>query len=332
MKIAYLGAGTWGFALATLLARKGHQVMLWTNRSDLKKYITEKREHPKLPGYSFEGDLRVTLDMAEALDHAECIAEAVTSAGIRPVFTQVSQIQKPQCPIVLTSKGIEQKTSLFLPEVVLDVLGEELQPFVACLSGPSHAEEVIRSLPSSVVCAAYDPSVRNAVCSLFSTESFRVYPNSDLRGVALGGALKNVIAIACGISDGLGFGDNTKAALMTRGLHEIHKLAQTLDCETSTLMGLSGMGDLAVTCWSEHGRNYRFGKLLAKYGDAKKAKEEIGMAIEGIYCCVSAHELAQVKQVPMPITENVYKILYKGIDAKDAVVALMQREVKEEHL
>jgi glycerol-3-phosphate dehydrogenase (NAD(P)+) len=332
MRIAYLGAGTWGFTLAGLLASKGYEVVLWTMNAEFAKVLNKKKEHPKLSHYKVEGNFTVTSNLKEALQGADLLIESVTAMGIRPVFEQVLSEGPLKCPIVLTSKGIEQNSGLLLPEVVLEVLGEDAKNQIAYLSGPSHAEEVIQKLPTSVVSASYDSSLMHKVAEVFSTPCFRVYPNSDLNGVAFGSAMKNIIAIACGISDGLGFGDNTKAALMTRGLHEIRKLSTIKGCSQETLNGLSGLGDLCVTCLSTHSRNYSFGKLIAEGLDPQSAKEKIGMAVEGIYTCVSARQLAQKANIPVPITEAIYSIIYEGLNPQEAVYSLLQRAIKEEHL
>jgi len=332
VKIGYLGAGTWGFCLASLLGSKGHQVTLWTESPEFAKMLNKKREHPKLSRYKLDENVTVTSDLKEAINGAEMLAEAVTAMGIRPVFEQVLAFGGVDCPIVITSKGIEQNSCLLLPEVVLQVLGEGHREKIACLSGPSHAEEVIHNLPTSVVCASYEPALMVQVADAFTTPCFRVYPNADINGVAFGGAMKNIIAIACAISDGLGFGDNTKAALMTRGLHEIRKLSVTKNCKAETLNGLAGMGDLCVTCLSKLSRNYMFGRLIAEGFDPQTAKEKIGMVVEGMYTCVSAYQLGQKANIPVPITQAVYSILYEGLNPQDAVKALLQRAIKEEHL
>jgi glycerol-3-phosphate dehydrogenase (NAD(P)+) len=332
MKIAYLGAGTWGFCLASLLASKGNDVILWTANPEFAKMLEKKREHPKLPRFKADERVMFTSDLQKAISGAEFLVESVTSKGLRPVFEQILALGGVACPIVITSKGIEQNSGLLLPEVVLQVLGEESRQYVGCMSGPSHAEEVIQKLPTSIVGSAYDNQTMLKICDTFTTLYFRIYPNSDLDGVAFGGAMKNIIAIACGISDGLGFGDNTKAALMTRGLHEIRKLSVTKGCKPETLNGLSGMGDLCVTCLSKLSRNYMFGRLIAEGLDPQAAKEKIGMVVEGAYTCVSALQLGQKAHIPVPITEAIYAILYDGLNPRDAVKALLQRAIKEEHL
>ena len=332
MKITYLGAGSWGFCLASLLASKGHEVTLWTSDNDFAKALQKKREHPKLPKFKADDKLIITSNLKEALQGAEMLVESVTSMGIRPVFEQVLALGGVTCPIVITSKGIEQNSGLLLPEVVIQVMGESFRKKVGCISGPSHAEEVVQKVPTSVVCAAYDTDLMLKIGEIFSTPYFRVYPNSDINGVAFGGAMKNVIAIACGISDGLGFGDNTKAALMTRGLHEMRKLSGVKKCNPETLNGLSGMGDLCVTCLSKLSRNYSFGHLLADGMDAQSAKEKIGMVVEGVYTCVSVYQLGQKAGIELPITQAVYAILYEDLDPRDAVKNLLQRAIKKERL
>lgn len=330
MKIGYLGAGTWGFALATLLADNGHHVVLWTSRPAFAEELSKKRQHPKLPKCKISERLSFTSHLSEVLEDADVVIESVTATGLRPVLEQVLEKGGMVCPLVITSKGIEQDTGLLLPEVAQEILGED--HIIGILSGPSHAEEVIKKLPTSVVSASYDKQFMRDICDLFNSSFFRVYPNSDVNGVAFGGAMKNIMAIACGISDGLGFGDNTKAALMTRGLHEIRKLSVTKGCLPETLNGLSGMGDLCVTCLSTLSRNYMFGRRLSEGLTPEEAREAIGMVVEGIYTCVSARQLGRKNQIPVPITEAVYAIIYEGLNPKDAVKALLQRAIKEEHL
>ncbi len=332
MKIGYLGSGSWGFCLARLLAKKSYEVVVWAQDPKLVEALNRGDDHPNLPGFHIEGKMRLTTDLGEALAGIDMLCEGVTSAGIRPVFEEVKSIGMPHCPIVLTSKGIEQGTGLLLSDVVCEVLGDDARRWVGCLSGPSLAAEVIKELPTSVVCSGYTPEVIRSIKETFSTETFRVYPNSDIDGVEFGGAMKNIMAIACGMSDGMGFGDDTKAALMTRGLHEIRKLAAKKGCRPETLNGLAGMGDLCVTCLSVLSRNYRFGNLLAKGRTPEQAQKEIGMVVEGAYTCVSALELARSLGLELPITQVVHKIIYEGLSPRGAVKLLLSRETKEEHL
>lgn len=332
MKIGYLGIGAWGYCLASLLASKGYDVLAWGIETSVIDHLNERREHPKLKGYPPPPSLKFTHDLKKAITGKDLIVEGVTSAGIRDVFLNIKQLGIPKCPFVLTSKGIEQNTGLLLSEVVLDVLGHEHRNQISCLSGPSIAEEVLKGLPTSVVCSAYDPSILPLIHEAFSTPTFRIYPNPDINGVELGGALKNIIAIACGASDGLGFGDNAKAALMTRGLHEIRKLSALKGAKPETLNGLAGMGDLCVTCLSVLSRNYRFGRLISEGLAPDEAKQKIGMVVEGAYTCLSAMQLAKKANIEIPITEAIYRVIYEGVGLREAVKMLLQRITKEETL
>lgn len=332
MKIGYLGAGAWGFALATLLASKGYEVVSWTIFEDLAEQLNQTKSHPMLPGSKGFPNQRFTTDLQDAIQDADLIVESVTSAGIRPVFEKLKTVDIPNCPIVLTSKGIEQNSGLILSDVICEVLGEEYRSRIGAISGPSYATEVVKGQPTSVTGVAYDPKVTKMVCDTFNTENFRVYPNDDMRGAALGGALKNIIAIACGAAEGLDLGYSARAALMTRGLHEIRKLAVAMGAKPETLYGLSGMGDLCVTCSAMTSRNFKFGYLLTKGKGVEAAKEEIGMVVEGAYTCVSALQLSKKLNVPMPITECVHQALFEGLPPQEAVRRLMQREIKPEHL
>ena len=332
MRIGYLGAGTWGYCLASLLAGKGYQVRLWTRDAQMACQLNQQKKHPRLPQGRFEGDLKVTTDLAAVLKDADLVVESVTSEGIRPVFAEVKRIGLPCCPVIVTSKGIEQNTGLILSDAVVEVLGGSSRSLVGILSGPGYAAEVIQGLPTSVVGSAYDAQVMKALCEAFTSETFRVYPNSDMRGIAFGGALKNIIAIACGISDGLQLGSSSKAALTTRGLHEICKLGVSLGCRVETLYGLAGMGDIFLTCSSQLSRNFRYGYLMAQGRTPQEAMKEIGMVIEGAYTCVSALQLAKKQNIAMPIAEVVQKIIQGELQPSEAVRALMQRTIKEEHL
>lgn len=333
MKIAYLGAGIWGFCLARLLAEKGHQVTSWTREVDLLNALLCTREHPQLKDRKAHPSMLFTGNITEALDGAELVVEAVTSAGIRPVFEGVKKLGLlKNVPIVITSKGIEQNSGLILPDVVTQVLGNDWEPYIAVLSGPSFAAEVSKNLPTSVVCGSTSQETAKFVAEAFTTSFLRVYPNRDIRGVAFGGALKNIIAIACGISDGLELGTGARAALMTRGLHEMVKLAKAARCNPETLYGLSGMGDLFLTASSSTSRNYRFGMLLAKGQEIEEAKQSIQMVVEGAYTAVSAVQLAKTLHIAMPISEMVLAIIQGKVKPKEAVSLLMQRMIKEETL
>ena len=333
MKITCLGLGAWGFTLANLLASNGHDVLGWSLDTKLIDSLEKNQQHPKFLGHKKESALKVTADLKKALAHGEIVLESVTSKGIRDVLEKILKID-PQfsSPIILTSKGIEQKTGLLVDEIVLDVMGERYKSKIGSLSGPSIAKEVMNQLPTSCVCSAYDTHLMELIKTIFVNHYFRVYPNSDVLGVEFGGAMKNIIAIACGISDGLGFGTNTKAAIMTRGLHEIRKLSVTKGCNPKTLNGLSGLGDLCTTCLSPDSRNYRFGFLIAEGLSPEQAQEHIGMVVEGVNTCVSALELGEKAGISLPITEAIYHIVYKGLSPTEAVKALLTREIKEENL
>ncbi len=333
MKIGYLGAGVWGFCLSSLLARKGYEVVAWTKRAELADLLNSGKEHPHLSGATAPPGLRFTTNLEEVLLDTTHLVESVTSAGIRPVFEKIREIGtlKNQF-IILTSKGIEQNTRLIPPDIIIDVMGERVRNQVAFISGPSFAVDVVKRLPTSIVATGYSKLAIQDACDLFNTDFFRVYPNSDVQGVAYAGALKNIIAIACGISDGMLLGHSAKAALMTRGLHEINKLAIAHGCKPETMMGLAGMGDVCLTCSSISSRNYRLGYLIAQGMKPKEAIKEIDMVVEGAYTCITALQLSKELSVSMPITEIVHRILYEGLTPKEGLAFLMQRVIKEEHL
>lgn len=333
MKIGYLGMGAWGYCLASLLATKAHhELICWTPKQELALHLEKTREHPLLSGHKSKGKMSFTTDISKAILDVDFIVESVTSAGLRPVLKKMREYNFSSCPLVITSKGIEQESGKILPEVALDVLGDDYRPYIGVLSGPSFAAEVIKGLPTSVVGSAYDTETMQFICEAFNTSNFRIYPNIDILGVSLGGALKNITAIACGIAEGLALGWSAKAALMTRGLHEIRKLAVAHGAKPETLNGLSGMGDLCVTCGSLISRNFRFGLLLAQGLTSEEAQKKIGMVVEGAYTCISALQLNEKYRVSMPIAETVYEIIEKRRKPIEAVTALMQRPVKEEHL
>lgn len=332
MKIGFLGAGTWGFALAELLVGKGYNVSAWTRNEELVQILNETGMHPRLPQIPSKGKVLFTTDPEEALADVDMVVESVTASGLRSVLEKYGQLIPKKTPFVVTSKGIEQGTGSTLPEIAASILGEERRSLIGVLSGPGYAAEVVQGLPASVVGSAFSRETMMAICDSFTSKLFRVYPNSDVLGVSLGGALKNVIAIACGMSEGLGFGHSAKAALMTRGLHEMRKLALAMGAHPDTLNGLAGMGDFFMTCSSQMSRNYRFGYLIARNRTPEEAKKEIGMVVEGAYTCLSTRELAKKHSISVPITENVYSILHQGQTPIDAVKNLMMRSVKEEHL
>lgn len=332
MKIAYLGAGAWGYCLANLLCMNGHKVTLWAHHPEILHLIKTKREHPKFPGFALHPALEFEPDLAKVTKDVDLIVESVTTKGIRPLLVQLLKMGDLAAPFVFTSKGIEQSTGLLIPEIALEVLGAEYENRIGYLSGPSIAEEVMHKMPTSVVASAFYLPLSRLIADSFTTPFFRVYPNEDLLGVAIGGAMKNIIAIASGICDGLGFGDNTKAAMITRGLHEMRKLSTVKGALPETINGLSGLGDLCVTCLSSMSRNYKFGRLIAEGVTPDQAKENIGMVVEGASTCLSAMELSRKHHIPIPITEAVYQVIYEGLPPKEAVKQLLTREIKQEHL
>ncbi|WP_201456390.1 NAD(P)H-dependent glycerol-3-phosphate dehydrogenase [Chlamydia sp. 17-3921] len=331
-KVAYLGMGIWGFCLASLLANKGYRVTGWSRNSELIAELKQNQRHPRVPEIPISPNLSFSTNLEETLDGASMIVEGVSSSGIRPIAEQLKQITKLSVPFVITSKGIEQNTGLLLSEIILEVLGNSAKQFLGYLSGPSIAKEVLKNCPCSVVISAYNSETLKQIQNTFATPIFRVYPNTDIKGVALGGALKNIIAIACGISEGFHFGNNAKAGLVTRGLHEMRKLAMIMDCRPETLNGLSGLGDLCVTCFSEFSRNLQFGKLIAEGLTLEQAKTKIGMVVEGAYTALSAHQIAQRYQIEMPITTGIYRVLYENLDIQTGIAMLLQRNTKEEYL
>lgn len=323
-KIAVIGAGSWGTALALTLGRNGHQVRIWdVNEEHVRKLMTEKVNNRYLPGCPFVGDMEAVLDIKEAIEGAYLVLFVAPTQHFRSALKSALPYLKPEQIIVNAAKGIEQKTL----KLVSQILAEELPDAkYAMLSGPSHAEEVGISSPTTVAAASKNPDVAKAVQDIFMNDYFRVYTNDDVVGTELGGALKNIIALGAGISDGLGYGDNAKAALMTRGNAEITRLGVKMGANPETFSGLAGMGDLIVTCISGHSRNRRCGLMIGAGEDPKVATEKVGMVVEGMYTTEAAHELAQKLGVDMPITEAIYDIINGKLNAKDAVDMLMQRK------
>ena len=325
--ICVMGSGGWGTAVALLLCGNGHRVTVWSYSesecADLKKYRENK---PYLPGVKIPEEIELTCDKNACRDK-DLIIIATPSHGVRGVAHSIAGLL-PEGQIVLNiSKGIEENTYLTLSQVLADELP---QCRIAVMSGPSHAEEVSRGLPTTNVVAADDIETALYIQDVFMNSFFRVYTNDDITGVELGGSLKNVIALCCGILDGLGCGDNTKAALMTRGLVEMTRLGTAMGAKRETFSGLSGMGDLIVTCTSMHSRNRRAGILIGKGMTAAEAQNEVKMVVEGVRTCRAAKELADRMGVEMPIVSEAYKVLFGGKKAVDAISSLMGRSKKHE--
>ena len=328
-KVTVLGDGGWGTALAVVNARKGNSVYLWSAFPDYAKVIEQKRENIKfLPGVPLPKNLQVGCDLKEALEFSDIIVLAIPTQFLRNILYKVKELNYSDKKFVSVSKGIEKKTCLRPSEIIRSVLG--LNAHVVILSGPSHAEEVARNIPTLVVAASEKGEDAALVQQVFADTYFRVYIQTDIIGVELGGALKNVIAIAAGVCDGLKFGDNTKSGLITRGLFEMTRLGIRLGANPNTFFGLSGVGDLVTTCFSEHGRNLRVGREL---GEGKKIKDVLAgmeMVAEGVDSAESVNQLCEKIDLHLPIIGEVYQILFKDKDAKRAVIDLLHRDAHEE--
>lgn len=328
MKIAVIGSGGWGTAISLLLAGNGYDVYLWSWIQEETDRLNHDRENKEfLPGVKFPENIICSHDMRECVNGAELIVTAVPSPATRTTARQLSHFVTDGQKLVNISKGLEEKTLMRLSEVYAQ---EIPQAKIAVMSGPSHAEEVSRKLPTTNVVASTDEKLAADIQGIFMNETFRVYTGTDVIGLELGGSLKNVIALCAGISDGLGYGDNTKAALITRGLAEISRLGIAMGAEEKTFMGLSGMGDLIVTCTSMHSRNRRAGILLGKGKSLKETLDEVHMVVEGVNTAAAAYELSKKYNVEMPIVEEANNILYNGASAREAVGRLMTREKKME--
>jgi len=328
---AILGSGAWGTALALVLAKNPqHRVSLWSARAENARELHATRENVRLlPGVMIPTSIHLTVDIAEAVDQADLLMAATPTAYLRATLQRIAANVAGGVPVVSVVKGIENGTFRKPTEMIVETLGE--RP-IAVLSGPSHAEEVARELPASVVAASDDLDLASRIQHWFTTERFRVYTNTDMIGVELSGALKNVIAIAAGIGDGLGLGDSAKAALITRGLVEIARFGIALGADAATFSGLAGMGDLIVTCCSRHGRNRHVGQRLAQGETLKQITSSTSMVAEGVYTTRSVHEQASKMGISMPITAEVYRVLYQDKPPLDAVNALMLRSLKSEQL
>ncbi len=329
LKVSVIGAGSWGTALATVLQKNGHDVTIWSIMEEEINSMREHHEHiSKLPGVKISEEIHLTTDMKEAVEGKALLVLAVPSIFTRSTAKLMSQYVTERQIIVSVAKGIEEETLM----VLADVISEEVpQADVAVLCGPSHAEEVGRGVPTTVVAGAKTKETAEFIQSVFMNDFFRVYTTPDMLGMELGGALKNVIALAAGMADGLGYGDNTKAALITRGIAEISRLAVVMGANERTLSGLTGTGDLIVTCASMHSRNRRAGILMGQGKTMEEAMEEVQMVVEGVYSAKAAKMLADKYEVTLPIVEQVNHVLFEGVQAKEAVKELMLRNKKIEH-
>lgn len=323
MKISVLGAGSWGTALAVLLYENGHEVTLWSIDKHEVAMITEQREQTeKLPGVRIPEGIKVTSELEDNMKGRDILVLAVPSIYIRSTAKSMASFVEDGQVIVNVAKGIEESTLMNMTDVIED---EMPQARVGVLSGPSHAEEVGRRIPTTVVAGAHDKETAELIQDAFMNSYFRVYTSPDMVGIELGGALKNVIALAAGIVDGLGFGDNTKAALITRGIAEITRLGTAMGGRVETFAGLSGIGDLIVTCTSTHSRNHNAGYLIGQGKTYQEAMDEVKMVVEGVYSAKAALALAKKYNVEVPITEQVNRVLFEDVSAKDAVPSLLLR-------
>lgn len=327
--VGVMGAGSWGTALALLLHSNGHQVTVWSINEEEVEMLSKEREHKsKLPGVKIPEDMVFTSDMETAIKEKDFLVLAVPSAFIRGTARRMKPFVGERQIIVDVAKGIEEDTLMTLSQQIEE---EIPQADVAVLSGPSHAEEVGRGLPTAVVIGAKTEETARYLQEMFMNHVFRVYISSDMLGMELGGALKNVIALAAGIADGMGYGDNTKAALITRGIAEIARLGVKMGGALESFTGLTGIGDLIVTCASVHSRNRKAGYLMGQGKTMEEAMAEVKMVVEGVYSAKAAAKLGKKYGVALPIVDKVNEVLFEGKDPKEAVDELMLRDSKAEH-
>lgn len=326
-KVSIIGGGSWGIALAVLLHKNGHEVTVWSALQAEVEMLQVNREHKMMPGVILPQDILCTGDDREAVEGKDLLVMAVASAYTRKTANRISSLVAQDQKILNVAKGIEEGTLMTLSEIIEQ---EIPQADVAVMSGPSHAEEVGRGIPTTIVVGAKSKATAEYIQSLFMNEVFRVYVSPDILGMELGGSLKNVVALAAGIADGLGYGDNTKAALITRGITEIARLGTAMGGKFETFCGLTGIGDLIVTCASMHSRNRRAGILIGQGKTYEEAMDEVQMVVEGVYSAKAAMELAKKYNVQLPIIEQVNQILFERKSAEQAVKELMLRDKKIE--
>jgi glycerol-3-phosphate dehydrogenase (NAD(P)+) len=331
MRVSVIGSGTFGTACASVLAGNCDEVWLWGRDPELISAIATRQENPTyLPGVKLPPNVRATTLLDEALARAQLVVTAAPSHATRELMTRAAPFVPPHVPVVTVTKGIENDTLRTMTEVLEDCLPETLHPYIAVLSGPSFAKEMVRRMPTVVTVAAQWERVAQQIQNVFQTDAFRVYTSKDVVGVQYGGALKNVIAIAAGISDGLGFGDNARAALITRGLAEITRAAVRVGANPLTLSGLSGLGDLVLTCTGELSRNRQVGLALGRGRTLQQILDEMKQVAEGVRTARSARDLARKIAVEMPICQQVYAITHENKNPRNAVVELMTRSPKPE--
>ena len=327
-RIAIIGAGSWGGTLSLLLANKGYQISLWVWDSEQADTMRRTGENPFVPGFQIPESISITTSMSEAVDNAEVIVFVSPSDSVESVGAELKNHLSAGVPVISATKGLSSKTGLTISQTLSQIFSD-MNP-IAVLSGPNIAPEIVKGIPTATVVACRDDSIAHQAQSMLITPTLRVYTNRDVIGVELAGALKNVIAIASGICDGMGLGDNTKAALLTRGLAEITRLGVKIGAQQATFMGLAGVGDLIVTCASPLSRNHRVGIGLGRGLKLNDVVQEIGQTAEGIPTTQAAYNLSLKYDVQMPITEQVYQVLFEGKSPQAAVSDLMSREPKDE--
>lgn len=327
-KVSVIGAGSWGSSLALVLKDNDNDVCLWMRREEQLQELRDNNTNKKyLKDIIFPKDINYTNDLEYAINFADVIILSVTTQSTREYLKKIKPYLRDNQIVVNVSKGIEVNTNLRISQIYDEIIGND--NFVV-LSGPSHAEEVSKKLPTTVVSASKNIDIAKKVQIIFSNEYFRVYTNSDIMGVELGGALKNIIALGSGICDAVGYGDNTRAATITRGIHEISRLGVKMGANPQTFTGLSGIGDLIVTCTSNHSRNKRAGAFIAQGYSKDEVQEKVGMAVEGISTTFAGYELSKKYKIQMPITEAIYEVIYNSKDIKSCVKSLMRRDTKSE--
>lgn len=327
--ISVLGAGTWGMALANSLALSHHNVTVWSAIPEEIQLISQLRTHKNLPGMRVSPDIKFTLDMQSACQGCDLLVFAVPSIFVAETAKKAAPYIRDGAVIADVAKGLEEGTHMTLTEVIDREFGAGRTRLVA-LSGPTHAEEVALRMPTAIVAASRDEEAATFVQQIFSNDFIRVYTNDDIKGIELSGALKNIIALAAGISHGLGYGDNAKAAIITRGMAEITRLGTKMGCKFETFSGLAGIGDLVVTCTSQHSRNNRAGFLIGRGYSAKDATREVGMVVEGLNALPAAIDLSRSIGVELPICEAVYSVVRGELPVSEALPMLMGRELKHE--
>lgn len=331
MRITVLGAGSWGTTLAILLSYNAHQVILWAHRQDHSRQMIESREnHALLPGVEIPADIEITSDLEYSVSGCELIVAAVPAQFVRPVAERLRSRDFKSTIIVNVAKGIENNSLMTMSDVLVDVLPSVKKDRIVTLSGPSFAEEVSRKVPTAIVAASTNLETAKQVQQAFMTPYFRVYSSDDIRGVELAGSIKNVIAVGAGIADGAGFGDNTKAAIMTRATAELSRLGMLMGAQQRTFAGLSGIGDLIATCMSKHSRNRHVGEEIGKGRKLSDVLAEMVMVAEGVATTQSVHDLSRKYGVELPIANEVYEVLFEDKDPIIATSDLMSRDAKGE--